>query len=78
MGRWNRRQETEVMKKVYHEIDSANGEPVTFTKLAGMFTQKRFSEVVALLREDIANRHLEYGENDAQFGCTVRRKKVEP
>jgi hypothetical protein len=77
MGRWNRRQETEVLKKVYREIDSANGEPVSFTKLAGMFTQKRFSEVVALLREDIANRHLEYGDDDPQFGCTVRRKKVE-
>ena len=78
MRHWNVPQEREALKRIYRVIDEANGDAVPLGKLAGMFTDKRFSEAVALIREEIANRRLEYGEDDAQFGCTVRRKKVEP
>jgi hypothetical protein len=77
MRQWNRSQETEALKRIYRQISDANGDAVPLSKLADTFTQKRFSQAVALIRYEISNGRLEYGPNDEKFGCTVRRSRAQ-
>jgi hypothetical protein len=71
--RWNVPQESAALKRIYQEIDSANGDGVTLTKIVGMFTDKRAPEVRHLVWLEMANGRMEYGDDDPQFGCTARR-----